>query len=65
MDSKATIKISFDIYGEHYEADMHLNYYPYNGIDRRIIDWFDRCYEQAFAKYKYRNVDLHNYKVSD
>lgn len=65
MDSKATIKISFDIYGEHYEADMHINYWPYERVDPRISDWFNTCYEDAHNKFKHTPLDLHHYKVND
>lgn len=55
MDSRATIIISFDIYDKKFKTEFDINYSPSSGncgIDYRIEDWFDRCYQEAFAEYQ-------------
>lgn len=53
-DSRAEIKIGFSIYGEDFKADWSINYYPEDGgcgLDRRVREWFETCFQQAREKY--------------
>ncbi len=52
MDSKALIKIEFQIYGQKYETEMYINYFPNPQIDDRIVEWFEKNYISAFDNYK-------------
>lgn len=52
MDSRFHLKAEFRIYGQKFEADMSLNWSGEDGrIDRRITEWFEDCYDQAWAKH--------------
>lgn len=51
-DSRATIKIQFDIYQEHFKADWWINYWPNSeGIDGRVVEWFADRYREARDKW--------------
>lgn len=54
MDSKASIKIEFSVYGSKtYEGEWWINYSPdYDGVDSRIKEWFSKCYEEAYEQYR-------------
>lgn len=51
-DSRARVKIEFSIYGETYNADMSINYFPTDGlIDDRVTNFFDASYRDAKGKF--------------
>ena len=49
-DHKASVKISFSIYGVTEMCDMYINY-DTQGVDARVIEFFERAYEKARIKY--------------
>jgi hypothetical protein len=54
-DSKAFVQISFSIFGKSYSHEWWINYTPedaFCGMDARISQWFQACYEEAYAGYK-------------
>ena len=52
MDSKAEIKIIFDIYGKKEKFDAYINYTPNDeGIDERIIKFFRDVYFENKSMY--------------
>lgn len=55
-DSRASVKIELSIYGEKFETDMWINWFPEDsgGMDRRVSEWFSECYEKAYYKYRTR-----------
>jgi hypothetical protein len=52
-DHKASVKIDFTIYGEHFDTDMWINWVPDDdySIDQRVLDWFADCYWKARSKW--------------
>ena len=39
--NRATVKMSLDIHGQHYEHEMWINWNPDgDGCDRRVAEWF-------------------------
>lgn len=51
-DHKATIKISFDLHGKVYKMDSWINYSGHDGVDRRVIDFFEHSWNDAYARYQ-------------
>lgn len=56
MDSKASIKITFSVYGsKDYICDMWINYCPdWDGVDERVKSFFKESYEEAYDAYQQR-----------
>ena len=51
-DHKASVKIDFTIYGEHFSTDMWINWVPDDDyVDKRVLDWFADRYWEARAKW--------------
>jgi hypothetical protein len=42
-DHRATIKIDFKFHGKHYKMNSWVNYNGYNGVDERIIEFFENA----------------------
>lgn len=56
-DHRFYIKVEFSIYGEDYDWEASLNWDNHDGvIDSRIIDWFERYYNEARAKWDEQNA---------
>lgn len=58
MDSRARIKIEFEVYGKTFNTDMSINWLATaasGGIDRRITEWFERNFEDAFLEWNLQN----------
>jgi len=52
-DHRCTIKIEFSIYGRTYKQKWNINYFDDgDGIDRRIVDWFAECWNDAHARWQ-------------
>ena len=52
-DYRADIKLHFEIFGRTYDTELDIIYSPNNdGIDERIVAWFNDCYKQANAAYE-------------
>jgi len=60
MDSRCDIKISFSIYGMNFKQEWNINYSPRDckvGMDRRIEEWFQNCYDEAHEEFEYRMME--------
>ena len=58
MDCKASVKIAFEIYGKKFTTDMWINYWPdESGVDERVLEFFRKSYESAYAAYRKRRAD--------
>lgn len=52
MDSKASIKISLELYWKKYKTNMYINYTPSeDGVDDRVSEWFNECHNDAYTGY--------------
>lgn len=48
MDSRFELKAEFSVYGKTFKWDTNLNWTAEPGeVDRRIVEWFQECYEEA------------------
>jgi len=49
VDSKALVKIEFKIFGRKFEMEMWINWFPDKdyGVDKRVVEWFADCYNEA------------------
>jgi hypothetical protein len=52
-DHRVGIKIEFDAHGKEYKTEMDINYWPddYSGVDHRVAEWFQQCWEDALGRY--------------
>lgn len=57
-DHRCHLKIEFSIYGMKFEWDTSINYAPNegDGIDDRIVDWFNECYAEARAAWDHESM---------
>ena len=56
-DSRASVEITFSIYGKEFHQKWWINWMPSDElypVDRRIVEWFDTCY--ATARYGYDSM---------
>lgn len=53
-DSKASVKISFSIYGKDFKQEWWINWQDSDGrgMDERVAQWFEECYHKAYAAYQ-------------
>lgn len=52
-DHRADIRLKFEIHDKIYKTEMWINYTPNeNGIDRRIVEWFEDCWTDAYRRYQ-------------
>lgn len=52
MDCRFRLTAKFEIYGKTFDWQTSLNWTAQPGqIDRRITEWFQQCYEEAYAEY--------------
>lgn len=52
-DHRASIEIKFSIHGNLYTKEWWINYSPnHDGIDQRIVEWFDECWQEAYSKWQ-------------
>ena len=50
-DHRATVKMQLDIYGQHYEHEMWINWNPDEaGCDSRVAQWYADRYADALNK---------------
>jgi hypothetical protein len=50
-EHRATVKMGLDIYGQHYEHEMWINWNPDEaGCDSRVADWYADRYADALNK---------------
>lgn len=52
-DHRANIKVEFTIHDKTYRQEWGwINYSAdEDGIDRRIVEWFDECWQDAYGRY--------------
>lgn len=53
-DFRASIKITFEMFGKKKECDMWINYFPDSeceGVDQRVIDFFRENWEIFKSRY--------------
>jgi hypothetical protein len=58
-DHRASIEIVMKAHGKTYEQEWWINWNPdeSTGCDRRITDWFSRCWEDAYERYHKRYAE--------
>lgn len=54
-DHRADVKITFDFHGKKYEYDAWINYQGYDGVDQRIIEFFENSWSDGMSRYNERH----------
>lgn len=56
-DLRADIKIDLTMWGHKYKLDCWINYDGFNGPDRRVIEFFESSWDDAYSKYQRAEAD--------
>jgi hypothetical protein len=51
-DHRATIVINFTMHGKTYKMDSWVNYNGWDGVDSRVIEFFQKSWEDAMWRYQ-------------
>ena len=54
-DHRADIKLEMTLHGKTYVTSMNISYWAdeHGGCDYRVIDWFNECWKDAYARYTF------------
>jgi len=59
-DFKASVKIEFEFMGKTEKLDAYINWSPGDqGIDERVVEFFDRATQAGLARYRLRGAVGH------
>lgn len=59
-DHRATINIRVEFHGKVYEwKDAWINYNGHNGIDERVVNFFEKMWEDGYARWM---AETHKYE---
>jgi len=51
-DHRAYIKIDFEFHGENYTMDANINYWGFDGVDERIIKFFEDSWSDGYGRFQ-------------
>lgn len=50
-DMKANVKIEFHFMGKTYAMDSYINYSGADGVDERVVEFFQEAYDDGMKRY--------------